>query len=343
MIPTVLLCYHSRPMSAGLFFRDGFRQAGCRVLVAGPSTPRVYGKPDGTEHEFPAEDFEAPTIELPNSGVDVRQVVEQAERMGHAIDLVTMVDQYDDFWLSGSAPPGTAFAYVCVENFGPLYVERLNASRPDKPYYMIAHAEAVPFPRADFSWLPFGFDPFIHPLLPTVARTKAAVQIGTAYEPRPTVWNYLRAKFDDAPPCSQGEYLSGLAESASTLFGRTPSYRDMAVACNQAFTALSSSNCDFSPMRTCEAYAMGSVLVSDDVPTIRAVLGPPLSEGGFWVAHDRTPEGHYRAVCQGVEAHSDIIDRGIAHVYRRHTYKHRAERILADLGIQGACRMIAGA
>ena len=337
-LPKVLVCFHVRPMCAGLFFREAFRQAGCEVRVAGPATPRVYGRPDGTDHEFPPEDFVAPDYPVANQPVDASLIVGIARAHEWEPDLVVMIDQYDPFYLrNGCDLPLT---YVCVENWGALYAVRFAESRADYWYYMIAHSQEIPFPRPDFEFLPFGFDPHIHKYLPDVQRDKWACQIGTAYEPRPAVWNHLRAALDGAPPWSQPQYLTDLAESSRTLFGRTPSYRGMAEAYNRSLVALSSSNCDFSPMRTCEAYAMGCLLASDDVPAIRAVLGPPVSEGGFWLSHDRTAAGHERAVREGVEAYAELIDRGIAHVYKHHTYRARAERILARAGLQGAFRAV---
>jgi hypothetical protein len=227
-----------------------------------------------------------------------------------------------------------------------MYAERLSRVQVDLAYYMIHHTHGMSpdqiLPLGPFTrWLPFGFDPFIHPLLPEVVRDKVVIQIGSAYPPRPAVWNHLRAVLDGAPPVADAEYLERLYETPSTLFGREPSYRGLAIAHNRARVALSASNCDFSPMRTCEAYGMGCVLVSDDVPAIRAVLGPPLSEGGFWVAHDGTLGGTAQATALAAGHYETLSTRGIAHVYRHHTYMHRAKQILADAGLQGATRAIA--
>lgn len=339
MIPNVLVCFHSRPMSAGLFHREGFRQAGCNVKVAGPGTPSVYGKGDGSgiDHTFDANDYVPPDFELPNEPIDAGELEQRVTDAGFKPDLIFICDQYDPFHLTGKAK--APFAYLCVENWGQVYAERYTQAQAAFWFYQIAHSQEIPFPRDDFEWMPFGFDPHIHKYLPNVPRDKWAIQVGSAYEPRPQVWNHLRQVFDGAPSVSTLDYHNILAESEHTLFGRIPSYEGMAIAHNRAKVALSSSNCDFSPMRTCEAYGMGALLVSDDVPAIRAVLGPPESEGGFWVAHDRTLEGTERAVRRGVEIYDDVIDRGIAHVYRYHTYRNRAERILERAGLKGACRV----
>lgn len=343
--PRILLSFHARPMCAGLFFQDAFRQAGCQVRLIGPGTPTCYGKPGGGEHTFPAEDYLPPDVEMPKGpeGVhqphDVMEVLRFVREQGWHPDAVVMIDQYDWNYLAGKAD--IPFAYVCVENWGALYAQRSVEAQWDAHFHMIAHQhDGVPPPLPTGSeWLPFGFDPQIHRYMPEVTRDKFVIQIGSAYQPRPQVWNHLRHAFDGEPPWNDSQYLLGCAESEHTTFGRLPSYRDMCVAHNRAKVALSCSNVDFSPMRTCEAYGMGNLLASDDVSAIRAVLGPPASEGGFWIAHDRSPEGHEAAVREGVARYDELIDRGIAYCYKYHTYRNRAERILAKLGLQGAFRL----
>lgn len=344
--PRVLLAHVSRPMCAGLFFDSAFRQAGCEVRVIGPAFTTTYGKPDGTEHTFDPTDYLPPHYEVPHAPVgqhhdphDVAAVLARVRADGFEPDLVVMLDQYDAFHLVGEAD--VPFVSVCVENWGDFYAARTANQKLDAHFHMIAHQHQCnppPLPEGS-EWMAFGFDPQIHRYMPEVPRDKWAVQIGTAYQPRPAVWNHLRAAFDGAQPWDDGSYLSACAESEHTIFGRLPSYRAMAVAHNRARVALSSSNCDFSPMRTCEAYAMGCLLASDDVPAIRAVLGPPSSEGGFWIAHDRSAEGHAVAVREGVERYDELIDRGMAHCMRHHTYRNRAERILAKVGLEGAFRL----
>ncbi len=339
-IPDVLIAYHSRPMNAGLMFREGFRQAGCYVTVAGPNSPQVYGLGDGSgrEHTFDDCDFVPTDVTLPNEPtqvVDLIRALDAANRP-HP-DLIVLIDQYDPFYLYGDTL-GIPMAVVTVENWGEEYAQRAAMQQCQWRYWMISHSRTIPLPD-NSEWMPFGFDPNIHPYWADVERDKWVIQIGTAYEPRPYVWNYLRSQVDGAESWTPVQYLQRCAESARTLFGRIPSYRGMALAHNRAKVALSSSNCDFSPMRTCEAYGMGCILASDDQPAIRAVLGPPISEGGLWAKHDATPKGHLRAVHEAVEAYDSIIDRGMAHVMRHHTYKARAERILKRAGLIGALRV----
>lgn len=353
-----LIVYHHRPMCAGLFVAEGFRQAGCEVRSAGPGTPHVYGRPrhGGQEHTFEPGDYRAPDYAMPNVGVSMDALRERCRLSQWEPDLVVQIDQMDDFHLIGEWD-GTPTANIMVENWGPFYAQRYTEAHYDAWYYQIHHlAEvqsgqraAIPFPREDFEWMPFGFDPQQHRLMPEVERTRAVVQIGSPYEPRPFIWNYLRMVFDDAPPLQPEDYAEETHRSAQTVFGRAPSYRANAIAHNAARCALSSSAqhqdavrgivTDFSPMRTCEAYAMGCVFVSDDVPAIRGVLGPPASEGGFWVAHDRTPEGYRRAVIEANEGYDDFIRRGFLHVYAHHTYRARAETILRRFGLQGLFRL----
>lgn len=351
MIPKVLLAHVSRPMCAGLFWRDAFRQAGCEVRTIGPSIPHVYGKPSGGDHTFPDEDFVPPDYEL----MEVRP--HDAEAMAcidpdwHP-DLVVCIDQYDSFYLTGKTT-AAKFAYVAIENWNVEQYTRYGQRKADAEFYMIAHSNEAPVPEGS-EWMVFGADPFIHPCLnPFAPRPKLVCQIGSAYDPRSQVWNALRRYFDDADPVEQPAYLETVFETNRTIFGRIPSYRGMAEAYNSALCALSSSNVDFIPMRCSEAFAMGCVLLSDDVPAMRKAFGAPYASyvaghvnvenaNGIWIAHDRSAQS--MASCIDFAAENAIpIDalrrRAYTAVFTEHLYYHRARRILDKVGIRGACRM----
>lgn len=332
MIPKVLLTYVHRPMCVGLFYKMAFRQAGCEVMTCGPALPEVYGFDNW------GDDYMPPSFELPNEPVAVATVLAEARARGFNPDAVVTCDQYDHLVIVGDAPDNIPWAHVCVENFDTVQFGRSMDRRGASEFYMISHSDIAPLPK-DAVWLPFGFDPWIHPYL-GLKRDKLVCQIGSPYEPRPSVWNHLRSVFDTAPPWRDDQYHGGLAESARTIFGRVPNYRGMAESYNRSMTALSCSNVPFQPMRVFEAMAMGAILCSDDVGPIRACAGPPASEGGFWVAHDTTPQGHEAAVRYAVEHYDELADRALAYAYKGHTYAHRARQILERVGLKGACRMV---
>ena len=76
---------------------------------------------------------------------------------------------------------------------------------------------------------------------------------------------------------------------------------------------LSASNCDFLPMRVFEAFAMGAILVSDDVPAVRAGCGPPWispEQPGLWFAHDGTVDGQIRRVQEVAAQHRRRVAYG---------------------------------
>lgn len=346
MIPKVLLCHHHRPMCAGMFYRWGMRQAGCEVLTAGPSTPRVYGKSDGNEHTFDDDDFEPPAILLPNEPIDVNGVIRSARVIGFDPDLVLMADQYDHFYLTGKVEGHKAkFAYLAVENWNDLQLQRYQQRKADAEYYCISHTQngVTPLPP-ESEWVVFGADPSVHPNFGW-NRTAYVCQIGSPYEPRPRVWNELRMRFDMAGPVSDDGYRDGLHETAHTIFGRTPSYRGHAEAYNRAVCALSCSNVDFIPMRATEAMAMGCVFLSDDVPSIRAAYGAPYPESptGYWVKHERTPQSHGDAVeyviRMPVAEREALVARAMAATYSKFSYAHTCRRILERVGLRGAMRM----
>lgn len=338
-ILNVLLCHRHSPMNVGIFFRYAFKQAGCRVRTMGPVEDTVYG------HHFPADDWEQPDFPLGISEtMEAVRAVELATTGGFKPDLLVMCDQYDAFFLTGESP--IPFVWIAVENWNQDQLDRYNQRRGAIEFYMIRHLKDhnTPLPLTS-EFLPFGFDPYIQPLL-GLNRDKKCVQVGTHYQPRPYVWNLLRQSLDGAPGCGDEEYGAGLQESASTLFGKTFSYAGMANVYNRGIVTISASNCDFLPMRVFEAMGMGAVLVSDDQPIIREWCGPPSKapDLGIWFAHDGSPEGIVRTVQEVLalppEAVQYITSTAYTYAISRHTYAHRARRILARAGIQGATRMV---
>src|SRR5574337_1174922 len=351
MIPKVLLVYKHRPMCVGLFFRYAFRQAGCEVRTAGTAENEVYGHRDWI-------DFEAPSYPVQHDAAyDVSQLL--AALPDWQPDLVVMIDQYDHFYLTGCCDP--PFLDVSVENWNAEQHRRSKERSATKNYYMIQHdnwgREPQPPVPDGAEWMVFGADPFVHPYL-NLPRTKFVCQIGSPYDPRPALWNTLRARFDGAPAWSAEQYHRDLAISERTIFGKVFHYGGMADAYNQSFTAISCSNVDFVPMRAAEAFAMGAILLSDNVPSMCAAFGNPMcqfdAEGslfdavpyksdGLWVAHTLTPESIAAAIdwlTNNREYASAIRQHALAAVYERYTYCHSARRMLDAVGLRGATRMI---
>lgn len=341
MKPVVYIVYHHRPMCVGLFFRMAFQQAGCLTYSFGPTTEEVYGL------EWPGGETIASDVVLDGQrAYDVDEVVGLGQAQGlPPPDLVVGMDQYDFIYLTGSAlgKPWKG-AYIAVENWNPEQASRWSQRQGFDEYHMIAHVSgSAPLPPTS-EFMAFGADPFVHPLL-GLKRDIYVCQIGTEYEPRPTNWNTLRAAFDSAPPCGAETYKRSLQETAHTIFGKTPTYTAMAKAYNRSMTAISASNCDFLPMRAPEAFAMGSVLLSDDQPIIRKTFGAPWPEdpAGCWVAHDTTAQDILEKVwmmVDDVNARIGIQIRALAMVAAGHWYYHRAMHVLQRAGIQTVGRMI---
>lgn len=338
MIPKVLLTYFVRPMSVGVMFRFAARQAGCEVMVAGPGENQVYGI------ENWADDYIPPDIELPIEPVDINETLAAARARGFNPDLICSIDQYDFYYPVGNAPPDVPWVVIAVEDFNPQQRERYEQRSGAIERHMIAHA----FPQLvppDSEWMAFGFDFFLHACGPVGERDKLVCQVGSPYEPRPDNWNYLRFMLDNAPAMHDEFYRHGLAESARTVFGRTPTYAQMRDAYQRSWFALSSSNCEFLPMRVPEALGFGNILVSDNVAPVRAVMGDPWPENaeGCWVAHDRTSGGMLRAI-QSVLAVDGLKEamqqRAIVRGYSGHSYYHRMKQILARVGISSPARMV---
>lgn len=337
MIPKVLLTYFVRPMSVGVMFRFAARQAGCEVMVAGPGENQVYGIENWTDDYIP------PDIELPIEPVDINDILARARARGFNPDLILSIEQYDFFWPVGQAPSDVPWVVVAIEDFNPEQRARYEQRRGAVEYHMIAHAfpELVP-PESE--WMAFGFDFFLHACGPVGKRDKLVCQIGSAYDPRPQNWDFLRAAIDNAAPVPDELYRAEVAESPMTLFGRAPTYAQMRDVYQRSWFALSSSNCSFLPMRVPEALGFGNILVSDDVGPVRAVMGAPWPENpeGCWVAHDRTSEGMYSAIKSVVEAGvmREMQARAIVRGYAGHSYYHRMKQILARVGLSAPARMI---
>lgn len=337
-IPNILLVYVHRAMCVGLFYRYGFRQAGCRVRTMGPSSPQVYN------HDFPPEDYEPPTWEIPSAPMDAVTLVESARAQGFNPDALVVVDQYDPLFVTGEC--SIPWATVCIENFNAEQLSRYQQRKGAVEFHCISHFkdnETAPPPDSEF--LPFAFDPYIQPLL-GLQRDKVVCQIGTHYQPRPAVWNGLRAALDNEGPLDPETYGGGLQETPSTLFGKVFSHAGAATAYNRSRITISASNCDFLPMRIFEAFAMGCVLVSDDQPILRKYIGQPYDEPnyGMWFAHDGTVDGIVDTVMKVSRlpdaVWSQIVSCAFGYAASQHTYAHRAKRILTRLGLQGATRMV---
>lgn len=345
MIPKVLVCYYHRPMCVGLFAAQAMRQAGCQVKTYGPAENQVYGI-EGWEDYVPP-DFEIPRVEGSPNPINVQLVAEHVRAQGFNPDLILMVDQYDFTFLVGESDGSYKFAFWAIENFNAEQAQRASMRRADANFHSITHHHGGqnPDPPEGSEWLPFGFDPFVHPFLGR-PRDRAVCQIGSPYEPRPTVWNAIRAAIGKSGPIPEGGYARQAHDDGATIFGRAPDYRSMAEIYNRSIVTISASNCDFSPMRTFEALAMGCIFVSDDVPAIRALLGPPRTHlnPGLWVAHDASVNGIVASVEEALaipeHEREAMVIQGLAHSYSAHSYAHRARRILERVGLQGACRMI---
>lgn len=353
MIPKVLVTFSHRPMSAGLFFGIGMRQAGCNVLTAGPAIPEVYG------YDNWGDDFRPPDIEIPNEPMGVNSIVTMAKARGFTPDAVLTIDQYDWLVVTGQ-PDGFPWAHVAIENFNGEQAQRAELRKATAEFHCIEHHDGLPpgvrnpSPPAGSEWITFGADPFIHPNLGW-QRDFWVCQIGTHYEPRPTIWNTLREYLEHPGTTDRWapeDYNRGAFFGEHCIFGRIPNYRGMAEAYNRSLCAISCSNSDFVPMRAPEAFAMGSILLSDDVPSMVKAYGlpamrfghlGPCDSGGIWLAHDRTAEGMAAAVewvVKNPAEASAIRTRASAFVCSGHYYYHRARQILKRLGIVGAGRMI---
>lgn len=320
-------------MCVGLFFRMAFQQAGCRTYSIGPMTRDVY------EKDFPARELIEPDVELDeHRGWGIESLLSRCRNIPRP-DLIVMVDQYDQFHLVGEPSHALPAAYIAVENWNAEQRGRYETRKGWLEYHMIAHSNEAPLPE-DSEWMIFGADPFVHPFLAR-PRTRLVCQIGSAYEPRPSIWNFLRKFFDDAAPHSEAEYKDTLPTSERTVFGRTDNYRIMAESYNSALAAISSSNVDFVPMRAAEAFSMGSVLLSDDVSSMRRAFGAPYPEDpmGIWVAHERTAESIAERVCflrDDQDARLGIQMRALAMVHATHLYYHRALDVLRRAKLEDA-------
>ena len=324
-VPVVYVAYHHRPMSVGLFFRMAFQQAGCRVFSMGPVTPDVYGL------DWARGELIEPDVVTGIRPYGSTEILAQAAAARLPMpDLVVMIDQYDQFFLVGNVVEAHPVhgTYVAVENWNAEQRSRYDLRQGWDEYHMISHSDQAPLPE-NSEWMLFGADPFVHPFWGLV-RDKLTCQIGSTYEPRPQVWNELRRILDEAPNVGTGEYSKALIESQRTIFGKCASYRAMAEAYNRSETALSSSNVDFIPMRAPEAFALGSILLSDDVSSMRRAYGAPWPENqhGIWVAHDRTPQGIIDQISMIKIDREGIRSRALAFVAGGHWYYHRAIQVL---------------
>lgn len=333
----VLVDFFHRPMSVGIFLRRAMRQLGHEVKSIGPGENEVYGHANWEDYEPP--DFEIADKQNP---LDVNEVITIAQRGGFVPDVIVCCDQYDFHHLIGSPTNGTPFIYWCIENFDPMQRSRFDIRKADAEFHCIAHSHPHLLPtverdKIESEWVVFGADPDLHPYL-SLERTKWVCQIGSTYEPRPTVWNELRARFDFAQPLGQQNYATGLHETEHTIFGKVFNYAGMADAYNRSLCAVSCSNVDFVPMRIAEAFSMGCVLLSDDVSTMRKAFGDPYPENpdGLWVAYDRSTKDlgdKIEWIRDAKDEREALVKRALDTVRSKHMYSHIAHRMLEKVGL----------
>ncbi len=331
MTKKILVAYHHRPMSVGIMYRRAFRQLGCEVKTIGPDENEVYGHRDWADYEAP--DFPTPNNQQP---MDVNEALAIAKASDFTPDVVVAIDQYDHAYLIGSPVDGTKFVYLAVENFDPMQRSRYDIRKADAEFHCIAHSHPHLLPP-ESEWVIFGADPDLHPYL-SLERTKWVCQIGSPYDPRPGVWNELRQRFDHAETLGQQNYATGLHETEHTIFGKVFNYAGMAEAYNRSLTAVSCSNCDFIPMRANEAFSMGCVLLSDDVPTMRKAFGDPYPENldGIWVAYDRSNQDlgdKIEWLRDNPTEREALAQRALKTVRAQHMYSHTARRMLEKVGL----------
>lgn len=348
-VPRVLVCYLHRPTCVGLNVANGFRLAGALVRTAGPFSPHAWG------HVSAEADIVRPTYTLEDREYAIKELVELTEADGFRVDVIVAVDANDDFHVSGAPWQGEPkFVHIASENWDDRALSRYQARLADLEFWCIRHwqdgkiegAVTVVRPRTEpqpalpervqhFVW---AADIVQRPFLP-LRRDKWVSQIGVPYDPRPTVWNHLRAAFDGAPGLTSDQYnIAGEPfETEHTIFGVARTNATMANVYARSEIVLSSSNQDFVPNRVADAFATGAVLLSDDTPSLREDFGPPWPEsaGGIWVAHDKTPEmieatvrrliGEDRMHMEGVRL------RAFAAAHSQHTFTHRARDIMTQL------------
>lgn len=334
--PKVLLAFLHRPMCVGIFYASAFRQAGCDVKTVGPGENMVYNISDWPE-------YRAPDFEVPVTDYDVDWMVKDiAAQSGWTPDLVVMIDQFDFFYLKGETQV-CKFAWVAIENFNDLQVNRLTERKADAEFHCINHQGFAP---SQSKWITFGADPFVHPRL-NLERTKSICQIGTFYQPRGDVANYLRSQLDPGVPVIDPQmYLQTLQETDHTIFGRVPSYKSHSIAYNRSRGALSCSNVDFVPMRAPEAFSHGCVLFSDNVYSMRHFFGDPWpgNPDGIWVNYDPTNLPGLLELIRHFDSDDNtrklLVERATDALYTKHLYVHRARMILEDCGIETVCKFI---
>jgi spore maturation protein CgeB len=282
--------------------------------------------------------YEAPDFITPNNQqpMDVNEALAIASTGGFNPDAIVMICQYDFFYLVGSPTDGTPFVWLAVENFDPMQRSRYDVRKADAEFHCIAHSHPHLLPP-ESEWVVFGADPDLHPYL-SLERTKWVCQIGSTYDPRPGVWNELRARFDFAGPLGAQNYATGLHETEHTIFGKVFNYAGMADAYNRSLCAISCSNVNFIPMRASEAFSMGCVLMSDDVLDMRKAFGDPYPENaeGIWVAYDRSTKDlgdKIEWIRDAKDEREALVQRALDTVRAKHMYSHIAHRMLEKVGL----------
>lgn len=319
-IPKILFVAEWYPANFQRWLAEGFNQAGCEIKLAGSLVTNHYG------FEWPKEDLPELFFRVPkDEPIDLKKVVDKSTSLGFSPDVLI----FHDWWDSPVEKTEDRIPLVLIEHEGwNRHFKRMDEFKPTSAYTGQPYG-VFDQPRKDiypgFEWLPGAADPFIHTFL-NIKRDLDFVFFGAlSYDNRLKLCKTVKADgFEiDFGQVSTKEYTNRYNRGLCTM------------EC--------SGGQQYIKWRIFEAMSMQCLVISDSFTLLDSIFEPGVHYIPCrWIEqedgrHALDPNDLIKNIFK-VKSNPDIrdviVEKAFNLVREKHTYFHRAKKILNALNIE---------
>lgn len=292
------------PVAMLHYFRRAFkRREDVELWTVGPFTGAHI--PWGGGMDLPIRYVISPDFALPANALHVHLPVQMiADKIPWKPDLWLQIDAG---WRFSSRPPGEIIAHVQTDPHV-LKAQYLIA----KQYSDFVFCMQTPYILDKEIYLPYAYDPTLH-YSEDREKIYDACMIGLQYQQRVDFINRLRGKgykvFSDL----------GIV------------YDDYREKYNQSKIALSWSSLQDLPTRVFEYMGMKVPVVTNRIPDLESLF----EEGEHYLGFDNLTEAvdQFETAIENYELSLEMAERAYEIVKEKHTWDHRVQQILEDVGL----------
>ncbi len=318
--PKILFLAEWYPANFQRWLAEGFKQAGCVVRHAGSLVTNHYG------FEWPKEDLPELFLSVSkDEPIDLKKVVDRSTALGFSPDVLI----FHDWWDSPIEKTEDRIPLVLIEHEGWLrHFKRIDEIKPTsaytgQPYGVFDEQRRNIYPG--FEWLPGAADPLIHTFL-NMKRDLDFVFFGAlSYDNRLKLCeNVKRDGFKtDFGQVSTKKYVDRYNRGLSTM------------EC--------SGGQEYVKWRIFEAMSMKCLVISDSFMLIDSIFEPGIhyipcrwveQEDGRRALDSNDLVRNIFRVKTNHDMRKSIVDAAFKLVREKHTYFHRAKKILNNLNIE---------